>query len=242
MKTAIVTGASGGIGKAISITLAKEGYNIVVHYNKNEKSANELVQEIKKYSNAISVQADLSNLENADTLYKKANEYFGFIDTVDCVAGVAHYDSFESLNADTYHKVCDINLGSHMLLISRALPQMRAKNYGRIVVISSVWGETGASWEVLYSTTKSALIGMTKALSKEVASHGITVNAITPGVIDTAMLDKFSPIEKEDLLSQIPIGRFGTSQDVASAVKFLVSSEASYITGEVLGVNGGFGK
>ena len=241
-RTALITGASGGIGSAIALTLAKEGYNIVVHYNSNEEKAKILENEIKKYSNAICIQADLSNPDNANILYEKSAEYFGFIDTIICVAGIAHYESFESLTANTYRKVCDINLGSHMCLIARALPKMRQKSYGRIVVISSIWGETGASYEVLYSTTKSALIGMTKALSKEVAENFITVNAITPGVINTAMLDSFSQSEQDELLSQIPVGRFGTPDDVANAVSFLCSEKASYITGEVLGVNGGFGK
>lgn len=240
--TVLITGASGGIGCSIALTLAKEGYNVVVHYNKNEKQAKKLESEIKKYSNAISIQADLSKPENAITLYEKSEQYFGFIDTVVCVAGVAHYESFESLTPETYRSVCDINLGSHMCLIAKALPKMRQKTYGRIVVISSIWGETGASYEVLYSTTKSALIGMTKALSKEVAEYNITVNAVSPGVIDTAMLDKFSNSEKAELISQIPIGRFGSVQDVANAVSFLCSEKSSYITGEVISVNGGFGK
>ena len=240
--TAIVTGASGGIGKAICISLAKEGYNIVVHYNSNQNDADKLVQEIKKYSNAVSVKADLSITESAKDLYDKAAQYFGNIDTIICAAGVAHYDSFESLTPDQYRRVMDINLGSHMYLIANALPQMRQKSYGRIVVISSIWGEVGASWEVLYSTTKAGLIGMSKALSKEVASYGITVNAVTPGVINTKMLDKFSDSEKQDLLKEIPIGRFGTPHDVANAVCFLCSDKASYITGATIEVNGGFGK
>lgn len=242
VRTALITGASGGIGSAIALTLAKEGYNVVVHYNSNQVGAKQLVSEIKKYSNAICIQADLSDPENAIELFNKSSEYFGFIDTVICVAGVAHYDSFESLTPETYRKVCDVNLGSHMCLIANALPKMRQKMYGRIVVISSIWGETGASYEVLYSTTKSALIGMTKALSKEVADCNITVNAVTPGVIETAMLDKFSKSEKDDLITQIPIGRFGTAQDVANTVSFLCSEKSSYITGEVIGINGGFGK
>ncbi len=242
VRTALITGASGGIGSAIALTLAKEGYNIVVHYNKSEEKAKKIEAEIKKYSNAICIQADLSNPEKAIELYRKSSEYFGFIDTVICVAGVAHYDSFESLTPETYRKVCDVNLGSHMCLIANALPKMRQKTYGRIVVISSIWGETGASYEVLYSTTKCALIGMTKALSKEVAQCNVTINAVTPGVIETAMLDKFSNSEKEDLIAQIPIGRFGTAQDVANTVSFLCSEKSSYITGEIIGVNGGFGK
>ncbi len=241
-RTAIVTGASGGIGRAISLSLAKDGYNVVVHYNNSEKEAQSLVKEIKSITNAIAISKDLSNPEKAIELYDEATKYFGFIDTVVCVAGVSHYDSFESLTVSDYRRVTDINLGSHMLLISSALPKMRQKKYGRIVVISSIWGEMGASWEVLYSTTKSALIGMTKALSKEVAVDGITVNAVTPGVIETAMLEHFSDEDKSDILSDIPSGRFGKPEDVAGLVRFLCSREAEYITGEVIGVNGGYGK
>ncbi len=241
-RTALITGASGGIGSAIALALAKAGYNIVVHYNENKKNALALVDEIKKYTNAIAIQANLEHLENAEKLYNEAVTYFNTIDTIVCACGIAHYDSFENLNEETYRRVTDINLGSQLLLISKALPRMRGKSYGRIVVISSIWGEVGGSWEVLYSSTKSALIGACKALSKEVAGDGITVNVVSPGVIDTAMLDKFSTDEKELLLKDVPAGRFGKPEDVASLVAFLCSDSAGYITGETISVGGGFGK
>lgn len=242
MSTALITGATGGIGSAIALSLAKEGYNVVLHYNKNEKRAQELLHEIKKYSNAIAISADLSIPKSVNSLYNKATEYFGSIDTLICASGIAHYDSFENLNETTYDTVANINLKSQMLLIATALPSMRQKGYGRIVVISSIWGEVGGSYEVLYSVTKSALNGLCKSLSKEVASCGITINAVSPGVIQTQMLDKFTKQEQEDLIRDIPVGRFGTPEEVASLVKFLCSKEASYITGEVIGINGGFGK
>lgn len=240
--TAIITGASGGIGSAIALKLAKMGYNIVIHYNKNRTIAEKILAQIKELSNGILVQSDLSIVENSEQLYKEAVNHFGTVDTIVCASGVAHYDSFESLSVSDYRSVTDINLGSQMMLISKALPSMRKHSYGRIVVISSIWGEVGSSWEVLYSTTKSALIGMCKALSKEVAPSGITVNAITPGVIDTAMLDRFSMQDKKLLLEDIPAGRFGQADEVASLVSFLCSEDASYITGETIGINGGFGK
>lgn len=240
--TAIITGASGGIGSAIALKLAKMGYNIVIHYNKNLTIAEKILKEVKKYSNGILVQSDLSISKNADKLYEESIKYFGNVDTVICASGVAHYDSFESLSPELCKHVTDINFSSQMLLISKVIPSMRKNGYGRVIVISSIWGEVGGSWEVLYSATKSALIGMCKALSKEVAEYGITVNAVSPGVIDTQMLAKFSDDDKKLLLEDIPTKRFGTTAEVASLVAYLCSDDAGYITGETIGINGGFGR
>ena len=240
--TALVTGATGGIGEEICLSLAEKGYNIVVCYNKNEQKAQELVEKIKKLSNAISVQADLSKGCDVDRLFREARAYFSKIDTLVTVAGVAHYGSFDSTTEEDFDRVCGINLKGTALCMKHALKDMLSLNYGRIVAISSIWGEVGASQEVLYSATKSAITGLVKALSKEVADCNITVNAVAPGVVDTAMLDHFSDTDKEYLLSQIPVGRFAKAKEVADLVSFLCSDSGQYLTGEIIGLNGGFGK
>lgn len=241
-RTAMITGATGGIGQAVTKLLSKHGYNVVVCYNKNQEIADNLVTYAKKYSNAIAVQADLKNGSEVETCFKKAREYFGKIDVLVTCAGVAHYQSFQDMTEDDFDYVCDTNFKSTALTISKAIPDMLKLGWGRIVSISSIWGEIGGSGEVLYSATKSAVSGIVKALSKELAPSGITVNAIAPGVVDTNMLDHFKGAEREYLLSQIPVGRFCTPEEVASLVCHLVSDDSAYITGEVIRITGGFGE
>lgn len=238
--TAIITGATGGIGQAITLTLARHGYNVVVCYNKNITQAQQLVEECKKYSNAIAVQADLSSGSGVDKCFCEARNYFGKIDTVVTCAGIAHYQAFQDMTEEDFDYVTDTNFKSTALTVSKAIPDMLKLNYGRIVAISSIWGEVGGSGEVLYSATKSAISGMVKALAKELAPSGITVNAVAPGVVDTNMLDHFKGADREYLLSQIPLGRFCTPQEVASLVYHLVSEDSGYITGEIIQMTGGF--
>lgn len=241
-RTAIITGATGGIGQAITILLSKRGYNVVVCYNKNQVLAEKLVDEAKKYSNAIAVQADLKNVTEVEACFKKARDYFGKVDILVTCVGVAHYQSFQDMTEADFDYVCDTNFKSTALTISKAIPDMLKLGWGRIVAISSIWGEIGGSGEVLYSATKSAISGMVKALAKELAPSNITVNAIAPGVVDTNMLEHFKGAEREYLLSQIPVGRFCTPDEVASLVCHLVSDDSSYITGEVIRMTGGFGE
>ena len=240
--TALITGATGGIGSAIALTLAKKGYNIVVCYNSNEEKAQELVKEIKTYSNAIALQCDVSSGVAVLELFKNARAYFSKIDTVITCAGIAHYGDFAKTQEEDFDRVAGINFKGTALTISNAIPDMQKLGYGRIIAISSIWGEVGASQEVLYSATKSAIEGLVKGLSKELADTGITVNAVSPGVVETPMLNHFSDTDKDYLLSQIPAGRFAKAQEVASLASFLCSEDAGYITGEIIGINGGFGK
>lgn len=239
-RTAMITGATGGIGKAVTISLAKRGFNVVVCYNKNQTLAENIVTEAKKYSNAIAVQADLRKGVEVDDCFKKAREYFGKIDVLVTCAGVAHYQNFQDMTEEDFDYVCDTNFKSTALTISKAIPDMLKLGWGRIVAISSIWGEIGGSGEVLYSATKSAVSGIVKALSKELAPSSITVNAIAPGVVDTNMLEHFKGAEREYLLSQIPVGRFCTPDEVASLVCHLVSDDSQYITGEIIQMTGGF--
>ncbi len=240
--TALITGATGGIGEAIALRLAKDGYNIVVCYNKNHEKAEELVKKIKTISNAIAIQADVSKGQDIERLFNESRAYFSKIDTVVTVAGVAHYGDFASTTEEIFDNVSGINFKGTALTIAHALKDMKKLSYGRIVAISSIWGEVGASQEVLYSATKSAIAGLVKGLAKETAEDGITVNAVSPGVVDTAMLNHFSETDKECLLSEIPCGRFAKPEEIASLVAFLCSPDASYVTGEIIGINGGFGK
>ncbi|MBQ2714813.1 MAG: SDR family oxidoreductase [Clostridia bacterium] len=241
-RTALVTGATGGIGEAVALSLAKKGYNVVVHFHKNAEKAQNLVNEIKKYSNALAIQADLSKECEIEKLFLSARAYFSKIDTVVTCAGIAHYGSFESTKEEDFDRLVNVNVKGTLMCVKHALSDMYKLNYGRVVCISSIWGEVGASQEVLYSATKSAISGFVKALAKETADSGITVNAVSPGVVDTNMLNHFSSSDKDYLLSQIPVGRFASSNEVASLVSFLCSEDAEYITGEIMGLNGGFGK
>lgn len=238
--TAIITGATGGIGQAVVIALAKRGYNVVICYNKNETGATTLLKEAKAYSNALTVQADLTKGSEIDRCFREARAYFGKIDVVVTCAGVAHYQSFQDTTESDFDYVVDTNFKSTALTISRAIPDMLKLGYGRIVAIGSVWGEIGGSGEALYSATKSAISGMVKALAKELAPSGITVNAVAPGVVDTPMLDHFQGADRDYLLSQIPAGRFCTPDEVASLVSHLVSDDSSYVTGEIIQMTGGF--
>lgn len=242
VRTVMITGATGGIGRAITLSLAKQGYNTIVCYNKNQSVAEELVIEAKKYSNSIAIQADLSKGSEIDDCFKKARQYFGKIDTLVTCAGVAHYQAFQDMTEEDFDYLTDTNFKSTALTISRAIPDMLKLGFGRIVAITSIWGEVGGSGEVLYSATKSAISGLVKALAKELAPSSITVNAIAPGVVDTSMLDHFSNSDKDYLLSQIPVGRFCSPEEVASLVSHVISDDASYLTGQIIRLTGGFGE
>ena len=238
--TALITGATGGIGQAITLKLAKLGYNVVVCYNQNKTIADELVTKAKEHSNAIAVQADLTKGDEIKRCFYEARAYFGKIDIVITTAGVAHYQTFQDMTESDFDYVSDTNFKSTALTISNAIPDMLKLNWGRIVAISSIWGEVGGSGEVLYSATKSAISGLVKALAKELAPSGITVNAVAPGVVDTKMLDHFKGAEREYLLGQIPAGRFCTAEEVANLVSHIIDDQSSYLTGEIIRLTGGF--
>ncbi len=240
-KTVIITGASGGIGKACAEKFAKEGFSVVINYNTSETEAKKLEEKLSKVSGVLSVKADVSNSEEAEMLAKKTYERFGKIDVLVNNAGIALKPSlFQETDEKETDRVLRTNIGGTLNMSKAVLPYMINEKSGAIVNVSSVWGVCGASCEVVYSTSKAAVCGFTKALSKEVAPSGIRVNAVAPGVIDTKMNAFLSESEKKVLEFEIPMGRWGTPEEIASVIYFLASDASSYITGQILTADGGF--
>lgn len=244
-RVAIVTGASRGIGRAIASALATEGASVVVGYRAAEALAASAVAEIQATAGgerraAIACRADVRDPAQAARLAEAAIAAFGRIDILVHSAGVALSKLLIDTTPEEWRQVLATHVDGAFYAARAALPAMWRQRSGRIIVISSVWGLTGAAGEVAYSTAKAALIGFTKALAREVAPAGITVNAVAPGVIETDMLAEFGPEERADLVARTPAGRLGTPADVAPAVLFLASDAAGYVTGQVLCPTGGF--
>lgn len=238
-KVVIITGASRGIGRQCAIDLSYD-YDVVINYNKSENEAKELLEIVKNNgSNAIMIRADVSDREQVDSMVDKVVSYYGRIDALINNAGIARQELFTDVKSEDMKKMTDINLGGVFNCTQAVLKEMINKKQGRIINMSSVWGICGASCEVVYSATKAAVIGFTKALAKEVSLSGITVNAVAPGVIDTDMCN-FDEETIRELKEEIPLGRIGDTRDVSSVVRFLLSEGASYITGQVINVSGGF--
>ncbi len=229
MRRALITGASGGIGSEIARHLSKDGYDVVLHYNNN--SAKALAKEL----GGVAIKADLQNAKDVAKMFEAA----GNIDVLVNCAGVAAQMLFTDISEEEWDRVFDINVKGTFLCCKEAAKQMIAKKSGKIINISSMWGITGASCEVHYSASKAAVIGLTKALAKELAPCGITVNCVAPGFIETAMNAHLSAESVEAFRQEIPLERLGTVADVAGTVSFLASENANYITGQVLSVDGG---
>ena len=238
MSTAVITGSARGIGAATAALFADSGYNVVINYNTSEKEAFELKEKLGE--KAIAVQADVSKPEEAKRLIKTAEETFGGVDVLVNNAGIAQQKLFTDITQADYDRMFDCNVRSVFNCCQSVLPLMIHKKYGRIINISSMWGVAGASCEVHYSASKAAVIGMTKALAREVAPSGITVNCIAPGVIDTPMNRCFGEDVLKELAEETPVGRLGTAEDVARAILFLADEKSGFITGQILGVDGAF--
>ena len=240
-KTAIITGASKGIGAATAILFAQKGYNVVINYNESFESAKLLTESL--CSNGFSVTALKANVVNkleVDLLVKETVYKYGGVDVMVNNAGVA----FQGLITDTDEydaaKIFDVNLKGVFNCCRAVTPTMVEQKSGKIINVSSMWGQVGASCEVAYSASKAGVIGLTKALAKELAPSGITVNAVAPGLIDTSMNSNYSAEDLSAFVEDIPLGRMGNANEVAAAILFLASNNADYITGQVLGVNGGY--
>ena len=239
-KTAIVTGASGGIGKAIAIALAKEGASVAVHFHGNEEKALLVKKEIEEAGGKAEVfRANVADFEECNALVKAAAKTFGSIDILVNNAGITKDGLMLRMKENDFDAVIDVNLKGTWNCMKHATKLMMKQKYGRIVSMSSVVGVMGNAGQVNYAASKSGIIGMTMSLAREVGSRGITVNAVAPGFIQTAMTDVLSDDIKEQMKSQIPLGAFGSVQDIANAVVFLASDEAKYITGQTLHVDGG---
>lgn len=240
-KTVLITGASRGIGKAAAETFAKAGYDAAVNYNKSEAAAEALCRELEKYSvKALPFRADVSDKKAVEKMYAEIEKTMGSPSVLVNNAGIAEQALFTDITEEMWDRMFAVNVKGAYNCAQAVLPKMIHEKYGRIINISSMWGISGASCEVHYSASKSALTGFTKALAKEVGLSGITVNCVAPGVIDTDMNGKLSPETMAELKESTPLGRIGTPRDVAETVLFLASERASFITGQIISVDGGF--
>ncbi|SEQ56310.1 3-oxoacyl-[acyl-carrier protein] reductase [Virgibacillus subterraneus] len=236
-KNVLLIGASGDIGGAIAESLASEGYKLILHYHKNKQAIDRYRLNLNNESILTEVQADLSVQSEVKQLLL---ELVFPVDAIIFASGKAHYGLFQ----DSDEKVMDEMLALHVktpwLITKHLLPAMIQNKQGKIIFITSIWGEIGASNEVMYSSLKGAQNSFVKALAKEVAPSGISVNAVSPGFIDTKMNNHLLPVEKETITSDIPINRAGTADDVANAILFLINDKSSYIQGEIINVTGGW--
>ena len=236
MKTVLITGASRGIGAAAAKEFSKKGWHVVINYNKNKEKALALAKELR----ATVVQADISKSDEVLNMYSSLKGQGIHVDAIVNNAGVSSSGLFVDISESEWDEMFAINTKGAFLVTKSFLPDMLSRQSGSIVNISSIWGETGAAAEVCYSASKAALIGMTKALAKELAPSGIRVNCVCPGCIDTDMNKCYSDEERAAIAEDIPLGREGTVEEAAHAIEFLSSDAASYITGQVIGVNGGW--
>lgn len=239
-KTALITGASRGIGRAIAIEFAKEGANIAINYSKDELGAEETLKILKGIGVvAYKIKEDVSSFEGAEKIIDFTLKSFGKIDILVNNAAKSTIGLFMDSSKEEIENILNTNLLGPLYLSKMAIPHMINKN-GVILNISSMWGEVGASCEVLYSTSKGGINLFTKALAKEMAPSNIRVNAIAPGVIDTSMNSFLSKEDRKDLEEEIPFGRFGSPEEIGKIAVFLCSKDSSYITGQIIRADGGY--
>ena len=240
IQTAIITGASMGIGAAIAKTLSKSMHTII-NYNTHKNEAEKIAEELNndKYK-SFAIKADVTNKVEVNNMIIKAIEIFGDVDVLINNAGISQQKMFIDITEDEWDKMYEVNVKGMYNCIQAILKQMIRKKRGKIVNISSIWGLTGASCEVHYSTTKSAIIGLTKSLAKEVGPSNIQVNCIAPGIINTGMISNLTNEDINELINATPLQKIGSPYDVAELVKFLVSESGNFITGQVISPNGGF--
>lgn len=239
-KTAIVTGGSRGIGKAVCLELARRGCNIVLSFAGNTAAADQTVAECQSLGvQALAVQGNVADADAVKALFDAALKQFGAVDILVNNAGITRDNLLMLLKEEDFDAVVDTNLKGTFLCMKAAVRPMMKQRHGRIISLSSVVGLHGNAGQVNYAASKAGVIGMTKSLAKELAGRNITVNAVAPGFIDTDMTAVLPDKAKEAILSSIPMARLGAAEDVASAVAFLASDEAGYITGQVLAVDGG---
>ena len=236
----MVTGASGGIGRSVSIALAKAGADVVINYSGNLAKAEEVQKEVEALGRrAMVIKADISSADEVSAMMKAAVKSFGKIDILVNNAGITRDGSLLMMKEEDWDAVLNTNLKGVFLCTKTAAKLMLKKKYGRIINIASVVGLIGNAGQANYSAAKAGVIGLTKTSARELAARNITVNAVAPGFIQTKMTDVLPEEVKASMLSQIPLARLGTPDEVADAVLFLASDRASYITGQVISVNGG---
>lgn len=234
-KHVLITGGTGGIGKALVSVFAEAGYRVSFTYHKSVESASEI-------SKATGANAFSLNLENTEEVLQFAKRFLGECGSVDVLvnnAGISHYGLFQDVTQNDFRRLFSVNFESVFFLTQALIPSMISSQSGSIINIGSIWGETGASCEVLYSSAKGALNAFTKALAKELAPSGISVNCISPGVVDTAMMSRFSEEDKIALRDEIPAGHFTDPSEVASLALYLANHPSTSMTGQIFGMNGG---
>ena len=239
-KCELITGATRGIGKQIAITLAKQGYNIALNYRKENEELENTKKEIEKIGvQILAVKGDVANFEDCENFVKQVIERFGQIDVLVNNAGITKDMLLMRMKKEDFEQVIDTNLVGTFNVTKNVVPYMMKARSGRIINISSVVGISGNAGQTNYSASKAGIIGFTKSLAKEIASRNILVNAVAPGFIETNMTDVLKDDVKQEIAKNIPLKRMGTAQDVANVVKFLASDDSSYITGQVINVDGG---
>ncbi|HCX2198849.1 TPA: 3-oxoacyl-[acyl-carrier-protein] reductase [Staphylococcus aureus] len=239
-KSALVTGASRGIGRSIALQLAEEGYNVAVNYAGSKEKAEAVVEEIKaKGVDSFAIQANVADADDVKAMIKEVVSQFGSLDVLVNNAGITCDNLLMRMKEQEWDDVIDTNLKGVFNCIQKATPQMLRQRSGAIINLSSVVGAVGNPGQANYVATKAGVIGLTKSAARELASRGITVNAVAPGFIVSDMTDALSDELKEQMLTQIPLARFGQDTDIANTVAFLASDKAKYITGQTIHVNGG---
>lgn len=235
MRTALITGASRGIGAACARRLAAEGVRVAVNYCRSRAQAEALAAEL----GGLAVQADVSDPEQTEHMVDTVLEKFCQLDILICSAGISYVGLLSEMKDADWRRIFAVNVDGVFHACRAVLPHFVHRKAGRIVTVSSMWGQVGASCEAAYSASKAAVIGLTKALAKELGPSGIAVNCVAPGVIDTEMNACLAPQDLQALRDETPLGEIGTPEQVAESVAFLASERAGFLTGQVLGVNGG---
>jgi 3-oxoacyl-[acyl-carrier protein] reductase len=238
-KTVLITGSSRGIGAAAARKFAREGWQVAVNWVRSREKALALCRELGNGS--VAIQADVSDPGQAASLVEQTVSAFGHLDALVCSAGIAlPLDVVQNCSPESWRRVFSVNVDGVFYTVRAALPHMIQQGGGKIVTLSSMWGQVGGSCEVPYSAAKGAVIAFTKALAQEVAPSGINVNCVAPGVIQTDMMAFADAQTLAALADETPLGRLGTAEDVAGTIYYLCQSESSFLTGQVIGVNGGY--
>lgn len=239
--TALITGASRGIGRAIALRLASDGYRVVINYRQNAQAANEVCQIIQQQNGqAIALAADVSQPAEVSELFQQIKKIYGGVDLLVNNAGIAHFGLISDISPQEWRQIFAVNVDGAFNCIQAALPHMIHQKSGVIINISSIWGIVGASCEAAYSASKGALIALSKALAKELGPSQIRVNCVAPGVIATEMNNRLNQAEIQALKEETALGCLGKPEDVANAVAWLASPAAQFITGQLISPNGGF--
>lgn len=240
-KVVLITGASQGIGYSLAKTFAQNGYKVLINYNTSKKEAENLAQEIINSGGiALTFQADIKDQNQVSNMVNFTIKNFGHIDCLINNAGICSYNLLIDESDKKIKEILETNVFGSIIVSKYVSQQMLKQGKGKIINISSIWGQNGASNETVYSASKGAINSFTKSLAQELAFAGITVNAIAPGIVNTNMLNKFSKEEITDLINQVPTKRFATMSEISDLALFLASDKADYITGQVITIDGGF--